>query len=230
MNLEIVALVALIFGILITISPVIIGIFTLFVSSLSGKCGYGNKTAFWANMFIIFYAIGISILAFLIYQLINSSSDDYVHGCVILGLSLTTLVGLYWIRFYFLKPKSNLKFRALKRQIKKSVTTNKPLTATVRTSSLGVLASLPTLGLFIILFSAISVVTAMDYLIWLLALIAGVFAVLYFCLFHISNANGLTGLLYWLEKHRNSTFSYLGVSLVLMGWVAVYILLSGVNP
>jgi MFS family permease len=230
MNIEIVALIALLFGILLTISPIVVSIFTLLVSSLSGKYGYGNKTAFWANVYIILYALGVGILAFLIYQIINKSSDEYLHGWVILGLGLSTAIGLYWVRYYFLKPKKSKIFKEYKHQIKKSVTTNKPLVSVLRTSSLSVFVSIPTLGLFMIMFSSISVISAMDYLIWLLALIAGILAVLYFCLFHISSANGLTGLLFWLDKHKNSAFTYLGLSLVLMGWVSVYILLSGVSP
>jgi hypothetical protein len=227
MTLSLLAWLGFVIGLLICVNPAIVGIFTMYIASIRGQFGISYKTALLSNLFVVCYLALISLFTYGFYSLLKANQTDYIHAFTVIAVIAANGIGIYMLRTYFVSKKEYITIKPLKRLAKKALVNTSVVKSLALSSWYAFVATLPTIGVGVMLLSTISIYSELDFLIWFLPFSLSLIGVMYYLMFHTTTANGLAGVVHWQKKYQSTMALYTGIALIFLSWITLYSFLVG---
>lgn len=206
-------------GLLLGTNPTLISSFTAFIASMLGRKTPNSRLVTAGFLFLLYFTLFLMFFSVAFTSIFISLNIDYQQTVLLLTAIVGVGVGVSLIRRYFwhedvIKPPLHVR-----QAIHDKTTKGRGIINLISLALVVAYATLPTIGVAIVLFSGIGLTVGSNAMVWSVPFGIGLITPIYAMLALLSNKTKPSAILAWKEKTKSTMRLYNGLTLIALAWL-----------
>jgi hypothetical protein len=222
------AIIGYITGFLLGFNPILISVFSSFITSMIGKKYNVLSINFTGFTFLAWFGLLVIATSNIAYYIFNGLSYDYLIACTVVFGLIGVVVGILQIRRYFWQDSIIKPSKDITSLVHSTTTKRSGLLNSFVIVLLCFILVIPTIGIVILMLSLGEVILGHSSY-WAILFTIGLLTPIYAILAMLGSGYKPSAIIAWKENHKDAMRLYSGLTAIVIVWIVLYLTVYGAN-